>query len=105
MTQESAPYLTDEQTKAAYDLMLSPTMQHLCALAEGFEMDPTDPANIKTMLTTTALDVIRGLDHDRIRFDDEHDKIMLFGLLVVAMEIVMDGEFAAGLTRQTARMQ
>ncbi|MBK5965716.1 hypothetical protein CCR95_16915 [Thiocystis minor] len=105
MTEKRMPYITDAQTKAAHDLMMSETMQRLCAMADGLDMNPTDPANIKTALATTGMSVIRGLDHGRIHFDDEHDKIMLFGLLVVAMEIVMDGEFASGLTRQTVMMQ
>jgi len=83
----------DMQRQVA-ELQMSPTMGLLCRFAQSMPIDPKDPEDIKTALTTATLDLVRALDAKRIHFEHDEDNAMLHGLLLVAMQVIFDGRFA-----------
>ena len=85
--------ITPEQLQAAHELMMSPTMQGLCTLAQTFPLNPQDRDDMKTGFCTSSMEIIRALDHNRIHFERQEDRAMLHGLLLVVMETVFDGRF------------
>ncbi|ADC63317.1 hypothetical protein [Allochromatium vinosum] len=87
--------LTAEQRQAVQDLMMSPTIGLLGMMAKSMPLDCTKMEDIKTGLSTSALEVVRALDAGRIHFDRPEDAAMLHGLLAVCFEVVLDGRFAA----------
>lgn len=62
-------------------IMMSQTLENLFHLAQGCPVDISDPDNLKQALATCSLDLIDGLDNERIHFDNVEDKAMLHGLL------------------------
>ena len=89
--------LPPDQQRAARDLMMSPTMDRLLALAQGDPpLDWTTAEGLKAGFCTAGLDMIRALDAGRIRFDNDHDRAMFHAMLLVAMQFVFDGRFAQG---------
>jgi len=96
--------MTPEETTAMHELMLSPTMGRIATLAKGFPLDPTDKDDIRTAMTTASMDMIRALDAERIHFDQDEDRAMLFGLLVTVMEVIFEGRFASHVV-ESAPMQ
>lgn len=93
--------LTAEQRQAIQDLMMSPTISLLGMMAKSMPLDCTNLDDIKTGLSTSALEVVRALDAGRIHFDRPEDAAMLHGLLAVCFEVILDGQFAANT--RTAR--
>ena len=87
--------LTAEQRQAAQDLMMSPTIGLLGMMAKSMPLDCTSLEDIKTGLSTSALEIVRALDAGRIHFDRPEDAAMLHGLLAVCFEVVLDGRFGA----------
>ncbi|MBK1653355.1 hypothetical protein [Allochromatium vinosum] len=87
--------MTTEQRQAVQDLMMSPTMSRLGAMAQSMPLNCSDLSDIKAGLSTSALEIVRALDADRIHFDRPEDAAMLHGLLAVCFEVVLDGRFAA----------
>jgi len=89
--------LSAEQQRAAHDLMMSRTMDLLVGLAQGDNpLDWTRAEDLKSGFCTASLDIVRALDSGRIHFDSDHDRAMLHGLLLVAMQFVFDGKFGQG---------
>ena len=87
--------MTAEQRQAVQDLMMSPTVGKLGMMAKSMPLDCTDLDDIKAGLSTASLELVRALDADRIHFDRPEDAAMLYGLLAVCFEVVLDGRFAA----------
>ena len=85
--------LTKEQQQAAMDLMMSPTMSRLIQLAPAMPLDCRSPDDLKSGFCTATLDLVRALDDGRIHFDNEHDRAMLHGLMMVSMQYVFNGRF------------
>ena len=93
--------MTTEQRQAVQDLMMSPTIGKLGMMAKSMPLDCTNMDDIKAGLSTAALELVRALDADRVHFDRPEDAAMLYGLLAVCFEVVLDGQFAANA--QTVR--
>ena len=89
--------MTDEQ--ASQKIMMSPTFQKLAQLAPSMPMSTQNPESFKSMLSTCSIELADALDHGRIRFESDSDHAMLMGLLVAAVDYVLDG----GLKSNTAR--
>jgi len=82
-------------------LQISPTMDKVIQLAVGLPIDINNKVELKEALATSALSIIDALDNDRIDFEHGNDKAMLFGLLVVAMDIVLDGKLRTSVKLAT----
>jgi hypothetical protein len=74
-----------ELNQHAGKIMMSPTMQRLAQLASSMPLDPLNDDDLKTGLTTCMMDVVDALDNNRIKFERDDDKAMLYGLLSVAL--------------------
>jgi hypothetical protein len=94
--------LTDPELHAiTHRLMLSETMQSLAAMAADCPVDLRDPESVKAALATSSHTVIQALDAKRIHFDRAEDQAMLYGLLMTALEVVMDGRLKENTRRTT----
>lgn len=94
--------LNDQELHAeAQRLMMSPTMQSLAAMAADCPINMRDMDSVKSALATSSNQMIRALDNDRIQFKDVEDKAMFFGLLMTALEIVMDGRLKDNVHRSS----
>lgn len=94
--------LTDPELRAITKrLMMSETMQSLVAMAADCPMDLRDPASVKVVLATSSDTLIQALDAKRIHFDQAEDRAMLYGLLMTALEVVMDGRLKENTRRAT----
>ncbi|NVZ11364.1 hypothetical protein HW932_19115 [Allochromatium humboldtianum] len=87
--------MTTEQRQAVQDLAMSPTMSRLGAMAQSMPLDCTNLDDIKAGLSTASLEIVRALDAERVHFDRPEDAAMLYGLLAVCFEVVLDGQFGA----------
>jgi hypothetical protein len=87
--------MTEEQTQAVHELMISPTMSRLAELAQSMP-SVTNKDELKAAFSTTTMDLIRALDNERVHFDDWHDKAMLYGLLTVSVDFILDGRLKTG---------
>lgn len=79
----------DEQ---AQQLMMSPTLEGLFKLAQKLPTDTNNPEELRAALAVAGNALINALDNDRIHFDNDLDKGMLYGLLVVTTDFVMEGK-------------
>lgn len=100
-TDATAP--TPDHTAMIRDLMLSPTMSLIGALAKGSPLDPTNPDDRRAGLATTSLALVRALDAERIHFDQSDDRALCHGLLAMVFEVMFDGQFGRNI--QTATLQ
>lgn len=82
-------------------LQMSPTMDKVIQLAVGLPIDINNKVELKEALATSALSIIDALDNDRIDFEHGNDKAMLFDLLVVAMDVVLDGKLRTSVKLAT----
>ncbi|MDP3877153.1 MAG: hypothetical protein Q8Q50_09240 [Methylobacter sp.] len=78
----------DEQAR---QLMMSPTLEQLFKLAQKLPTDTHNPEELKAALAVAGNALINALDNGRIHFDCDLDKAMLYGLLTVTTDYVMDG--------------
>ena len=85
----------------AHEMMMSPTLERLFHLAQGVPCDSTKPEELRTALASCGNELIRALDNGRIHFDNEMDKAMLYGLLVVTTDVVMDGKLKTAFRQAT----
>lgn len=81
-----------ELDEKAHALMMSPTLERLFHLAQGVPCDCNKPEELRTALATCGNELIDALDNNRIHFDSDLDKAMLFGLLTVTTDYVMYGQ-------------
>ena len=92
--------MNTELQRQVAELQMSPTMGKLCRFAKSM---PIGPGDVKPLLTTATIDLVRALDAGRIRFDSDEDAAMLHGLLLAALQAVFDGKLADGI--KTVRTQ
>lgn len=92
-----------QMQREAAELQVSPTMSALATLAQGIPINVTDKEDLNSAICTTTVALIRAIDAGRIHFDRDEDAAMLHGLLLVALQIVFDGQFAQGA--EPARIQ
>lgn len=79
----------DELNLMAQLLAVSPTMQHLAELAQTIPMNPLNDDDFEVILATCLIQMVEGLDNNRITFSKDDDKTMFMGLLVTAMVRVL----------------
>jgi len=79
----------EELTSMAQLLAVSPTMQHLAELAQTIPMNPLNDDDFQVILATCLVQMVQGLDANRITFGKDEDKAMFVGLLVTAMVRVL----------------
>ncbi|NEV64132.1 hypothetical protein [Thiorhodococcus minor] len=92
---------TLEALALAESLAASPTLRTLKALAQGMPIDCTEVEAIKDGVAAVLPDVLEALDARRITFTDADDKAMLHGLLLFAVQLLMEGQ----LGRYEARLK
>jgi hypothetical protein len=78
-------------------LTTSVTLQQLHELAQTLPTDVHNPRDLKAAFATSSLGLIEALDNERIRFDSELDKAMLYALLAVTLDFVLDGRLKTAL--------
>ena len=87
--------MRDQTTEqAAHQLMMSQTFHRLAQLAQGMPTDVNKPDDLKAALATCVFDVVAALDDDKIHFDNDENKAMLYGLLAVCADYVMGGRLS-----------
>lgn len=92
--------MTNDIDNSVHNLMMSQTMQRLAQLAETMPTDIDNQDDLKTAFSTCGVDLIDALDNGRIHFDNETDKAMLYALLTVTTDYVLDGRLkTAGKAR------
>ncbi|MCU7837071.1 MAG: hypothetical protein KZQ83_17730 [gamma proteobacterium symbiont of Taylorina sp.] len=85
----------DEINEAVAEIQLSETFSKLVDLSQTVPVNTNDKEELKTALTTCIMEMVRGLDNNRIHFDSDNDKAMFHGLLTVCLTIVFDGKVNA----------
>lgn len=88
--------LTDEQMNEVFRLLMSPTLGRLGELAQTFQVDLTNPNELRPCLAAVSLGIVRALDEGRIRFEHPDDAVKLHSLLVLALDLAHDGRFRDG---------
>lgn len=83
-------------------LMQSETMSKLVAFSKSMPIDATNPEDLKVAFSVSIECLVEALDHDRIKFDQAHDKALFFGLLCAALQYVTEGQLSSDAIR--ARM-
>lgn len=85
----------------AHELMMSRTVERLYQLSQTLPTDVHNPDDLKEAFSTCGMDVINALDENRIHFDSDNDKAMLYGLLTVIVDYVMDGKLKTSFKQAT----
>lgn len=89
---------TEQDLADARALMLSPTMSRLCGAAIEIPADlhanVHDRESLKSALAAVSIELVHALDAERIHFDQDDDRAVLLGLLLVAFQVMFDGRFA-----------
>jgi hypothetical protein len=78
-------------------LMTSATLQKLHELAQILKTDVHNREDLKAAFATSSLGLIEALDNERIHFNSEVDKAMLYALLAVTIDFVLDGRLKTSL--------
>jgi hypothetical protein len=78
-------------------LMTSRTLQKLYQLAQTMPTDVHNHHDLKAAFATSSLGLIEALDNERIHFNSEIDKAMLYALLAVTLDFVLDGRLKTAL--------
>ena len=96
--------LNDEQLRAvAHTLMLSPTMQRLGEMAVGCPFDLTRREDVKGALAACTYPLIQALDAERVHFEQDEDRALFYGLLMTAVEIILDGRLKQHVQHATVQ--
>lgn len=64
-------------------------MHRLAELAQTIPMNPLNDDDFEAILATCLIQIVEGLDNNRITFSKDDDKAMFMGLLVTAMVRVL----------------
>lgn len=78
-------------------LTTSVTLQQLHELAQTLPTDVYNREDLKAAFATSSLGLIEALDNERIHFNSEVDKAMLYALLAVTLDFVLGGELRTAL--------
>ncbi len=79
-------------TSVEQKLMNSHTLQQIHDLAKTLPININNKNDLKAALSACSIDLITALDGGRITFGSEFDRAALLGLLVVAIDVVLDGQ-------------
>ena len=72
-------------------MIVSPTMQRLGEMAVGCPIDLTRREDVKGALAACTYPLIQALDAERVHFEQDEDRALFYGLLMTAVEIILDG--------------
>lgn len=88
-----------ELNQDADDILMSPTFQKLVNFSQNMTLDVNNEDDLKTMLSTSVIELCKALDDGRIHFDDNDDKGIFHGLLTVGLVQFFDGKVDAVLVK------
>ena len=80
---------------------MSKTLERLYQLSQTIPTDIHNRDDLKGAFSTCGIELMDALDNDRIHFDSDEDKAMLFGLLMVTTDFVMDGKLKTSFKQAT----
>jgi hypothetical protein len=78
-------------------LLMSGTLAQLHQLSRTLPVDVHNRSDLKAAFATSSLGLIEALDNERIHFNNEVDKAMLYALLAVTLDFVLGGELRTAL--------
>lgn len=87
------------------DILMSETMQKVCALAKASHGDFKEASDRRTALISLAWDVIRAVDDGGITCTSSVNRGVLFGLLVCVFETHFNGTFSDHIENYTGMVQ
>jgi hypothetical protein len=93
----------DSLELSAAKLQMSPTLERLFHLSQGYPCDVTQPEDLRTALASCGIPLIYALDSNRIHFDSDEDKAMLYGLLTATTDYVMGGNLRTAFKPVTSK--
>jgi len=82
-------------------ITMSRTLERLYQLSQTLPTNVHNPDDLKEAFSTCGMDMINALDENRIHFDSDNDKAMLYGLLTVIVDYVMDGKLKTSFKQAT----
>lgn len=71
------------------EIQFSPTMNQLVRFGERLEIDPANLEDVRAALATATLALVQALDAERITFSEDTDAAMFYGLMAVAVSVVL----------------
>jgi hypothetical protein len=94
----------DSLELSAAKLQMSPTLERLALLAQNdCPLNAMNPDDLRTGLASCGIPIIHALDNNRIHFDNAEDKAMFYGLMMMAIDYVMDGRLSTALQPATSK--
>ena len=82
-------------------MMMSQTLEQLFNLSQKMPVDIHNKDDLMVAFAACSTGLIEALDGDRIHFDQDEDKAMMFALLTVITDYVMDGNLKTAFKQGT----
>ena len=82
-------------------MMMSQTLEQLFNLSQRMPTDIHNKDDLMGAFAACSTGLIEALDGDRIHFDQDEDKAMMFALLTVITDYVMDGNLKTAFKQGT----
>ena len=87
--------MNNDKAQTAHNLMLSPTMERIDRFAQGLQIDVHNKEDLNMALSSILLTLVFAVDDDQIIFKNDKVRIMFHGLMVIALELINEGNKAS----------